>query len=133
MATASKGTIPTNENSPGDNKTKTKSKSTNKTRGRENSVRKKEKYMIVAKNKKHSNQEKKALELIHSNNPNKEDYDLIYGIIDKHFFMQTLNEQARNEIIVTMSLCKVKEGETLFRKTKSWFKYERLLKYKIRN
>lgn len=118
MATASKGTIPTNENSPGDNKAKTKSKSTNKTRGRENSVRKKEKYMIVAKNKKHSNQEKKALELIHSNNPNKEDYDLIYGIIDKHFFMQTLNEQARNEIIVTMSLCKVKEGETLF--TQGW-------------
>ena len=76
--------------------------------------RKKEKIIIVAKNKKSSNQEKKVLELIHKNNKKKEDYQMIYNIIDKHFFMQTLNEQARNEIIITMSLCKVKEGSTLF-------------------
>ena len=76
--------------------------------------RKKEKIQIIAKNKKTSNQEKKALELIHKNNKNKEDYEMIYNIIDKHFFMQTLNDQARNEIIITMSLCKVKEGTTLF-------------------
>ena len=76
--------------------------------------RKKEKIQIVAKNKKISNQEKKALELIHKNNKNKEDYEMIYNIIGKHFFMQTLNDQARNEIIITMSLCKVKEGTTLF-------------------
>ena len=68
----------------------------------------------MAKNKKSSNQEKKVLELIHKNNKKKEDYQMIYNIIDKHFFMQTLNEQARNEIIITMSLCKVKEGSTLF-------------------
>ena len=76
--------------------------------------RKKEKVAIVAKNKKSTNLEKKNLELIHKNNPNKEDYDLIYNIIDKHFFMQTLNQQARNEIIITMSLCKVKKNTTLF-------------------
>ena len=29
--------------------------------------------------------------------------------------MQTLNTQARDEIITTMSLCKVKEGTTLFK------------------
>ena len=58
--------------------------------------RKKEKIQIVAKNKKTSNQEKKALELIHKNNKNKEDYEMIYNIIGKHFFMQTLNDQARN-------------------------------------
>ena len=77
--------------------------------------RKKEKVLIVAKNKKSSNHEKKHLELIHKNNPNKEDYDLIYNIIDKHFFMQTLNAQARNEIIITMSLCRVKKNTTLFK------------------
>jgi hypothetical protein len=77
--------------------------------------RKKEKVLIVAKNKKSTNHEKKHLELIHKNNPNKEDYDLIYNIIDKHFFMQTLNAQARNEIIITMSLCRVKKNTTLFK------------------
>lgn len=78
------------------------------------SKRKHEKIAIIAKNKKHQNQEKKVLELIHNNNPNKEDEELIYNIIDNHFFLQTLNDQARNEIIVTMSLCKIKEGQTLF-------------------
>ena len=76
--------------------------------------RKKEKVSVVAKDKKSTNHEKKNLELIHKNNPNKEDYDLIYNIIDKHFFMQTLNQQARNEIIITMSLCKVKKNTILF-------------------
>ena len=76
--------------------------------------RKKEKIAIIAKNKASSNHEKKNLEVIHKGNSQKEDYDLIYDIIDKHLIMQTLNEQARNEIIVTMSLCKVKEGITLF-------------------
>ena len=64
------------------------------------------------KNKEIQNEKKKNLEVIHENN--KEDYDLIYGIIDKHFFMQTLNQQARNEIIITMSLCKVKKNTILF-------------------
>jgi hypothetical protein len=77
--------------------------------------RKKEKIIIVAKNKKSSNQEKKVLELIHKNNKKKEDYQMIYNIIDKHFFMQTLNAQARNEIIITMSLCRVKKNTTLFK------------------
>ena len=76
--------------------------------------RKKEKIAIIAKNKASSNHEKKNLEVIHKGNSHKEDYDLIYDIIDKHLIMQTLNEQARNEIIVTMSLCRVKEGVTLF-------------------
>ena len=76
--------------------------------------RKKEKIAIVAKNKASTNYEKKCLEIIHKGNSKKEDYDLIYNIIDKHLVMQTLTEQARNEIIVTMSLCKVKEGVTLF-------------------
>ena len=81
----------------------------------EHHKRKKEKIQIVAKNKKIQNEEKKNLEVIHKNNPNKEDYDLIYNIIDKHFFMQTLNAQARNEIIITMSLCRVKKNTTLFK------------------
>ena len=81
--------------------------------------KKKEKIQIVAKNKNIQNEEKKNLEIIHKNNPNKEDYDLIYGIIDKHFFMQTLNNQARNEIIITMSLCKVKKIQFYLHKVHS--------------
>ena len=76
--------------------------------------RKKEKIVVIAKNK-HSSVEKHAMELIQKNNSEKKDYDMIYGIIDKHFFMQSLNKQARDEIITTMSLCKVKEGTTLFK------------------
>ena len=94
--------------------TKGKSKSQSKTGGcRENHKKKKEKLEIVAKDKK-SHQESKVIEIIQKNNTGKKDFDLIYKIIDKHFFMQTLNEQARNEIIITMSLGKVKEGTTLF-------------------
>ena len=79
--------------------------------------RKKEKIIVIAKNK-HSSVEKHAMELIHKNNPDNKDYDMIYGIIGKHFFMQTLNTQARDEIITTMSLCKVKEGTTLFKQAR---------------
>ena len=80
-------------------------------------ARKKEKIAIVSKNKhqKSSNFEKKVLELIHKNNPNKEDYDMIYQIISKHFFMQTLSDQAKNEIIITMSLQRVKKDSILFK------------------
>ena len=73
-----------------------------------------DKIAIVAKNKK-SSHEKKALELIQHNNEEKRDYELISSIISKHFFMQTLNKQAKNEIITTMSLCKVNAGVTLFK------------------
>ena len=76
--------------------------------------RKKEKITIVAKNKSTSNEELRVMDLIQEKNPKKMDYDLIYSSIGKHFFMQTLNDQARNEIIVNMSLYKVKAGERLF-------------------
>ena len=48
--------------------------------------KKKEKVAIVSKEKEDTNQEKKVLELIHEKNAEKEDYDLIYEIISKHFF-----------------------------------------------
>ena len=64
--------------------------------------------------KKGSKNETKALEVIHNNNREREDADLIYKVIDKHFFMQILNEQARNEIIITMSLCRIKPEIVLF-------------------
>ena len=70
--------------------------------------KKKEKLQVVAKDKeKKVNYEKKVLELIHERNPEKEDYDIIYDIISKHFFLQTLTHQAKEEIIVSMSLYKV--------------------------
>ena len=75
--------------------------------------KKNDKVSIVAKDK-DINLEKKALELIHEKNPDKEDYDLIYDIISKHYFLQTLNHQAKDEIIISMSLYNVKEGKTLY-------------------
>ena len=77
-------------------------------------TRKRSKIVLVAKNS-HQSTEKKVLELIQKNNSDKKDYDMIYNIIDKHFFMQSLNKQARDEIITTMSLCKIKGGTTLFK------------------
>ena len=76
-------------------------------------IRKKEKIVLIAQNKTASN-EGKVLELIQKRNPEKKDHDLIHQIIGQHFFMQSLGKQAREEIITTMSLCKVKQGETLF-------------------
>ena len=78
------------------------------------SKKKKEKMAIVSKDKEDKNQEKKVLELIHDKNAQKEDYDIIYDIISKHFFLQTLNDQAKNEICISMSLYSLKEGKTLF-------------------
>ena len=71
---------------------------------------------IAAKNKneKTVNYEKKVLELIHEKNPEKEDYQIIYDIISKHFFLQTLTHQAKEEIIVSMSLYKIAKGVTLY-------------------
>ena len=39
---------------------------------------------------------------------------MIYDIISKHFFLQTLNHQAKNEICISMSLYALKAGKTLF-------------------
>ena len=54
------------------------------------------------------------MELIQETNQKKIDHDLIYDSIGKHFFMQTLNDQTRNEIIVNMLLYKINAGTTLF-------------------
>ena len=80
------------------------------------SKKKKEKMQVVAKDKpdKKVHYEKKVLELIHERNPEKEDYDMIYDIISKHFFLQTLTHQAKEEIIISMSLYKVSKGVTLY-------------------
>ena len=80
------------------------------------SKKKKDKMQVVAKDKpdKKVNYEKKILELIHERNPEKEDYDMIYDIISKHFFLQTLTHQAKEEIIISMSLYKVSKGVTLY-------------------
>ena len=86
-----------------------------KKKDKEKVIRKKEKIAIVAKNKTNNiNEELKVLELIQEKNPKKIDHDLIYDSIGKHFFMQTLNDQARNEIIVNMSLYKLNAGTTLY-------------------
>ena len=81
---------------------------------RDKQKKKKEKISVVSKDKEDRNQEKKVLELIHEKNPEKEDYELIHDIISKHFFLQTLNNQAKNEIIISMSLYSLKAGTTLY-------------------
>ena len=72
------------------------------------------KIVIAAKDKEELNKDKEVLELIHEKNKEKEDYDIMYDIISKHFFLQTLNDQAKEEIIISMSLYGVKEGKTIF-------------------
>ena len=76
--------------------------------------KKDKKVFISAKDKEELNHEKKVLKLIHEKNPEKKDYDMIYNIISKHFFLQTLNQQAKDEIIISMSLYSVKKDEILF-------------------
>jgi len=81
---------------------------------RDKGKKKKERVSVVSLEKDEKNHEKKVLELIHEKNAEKEDYDLIYNIISKHFFLQTLTNQAKNEIIISMSLYSLKEGKTLY-------------------
>ena len=76
--------------------------------------KKNERMSIFSRDKEDKIQEKKVLELIHEKNSDKEDYDLMYDIIGKHFFLQTLNHQAKNEIIKSMSLYSLQKGKTLF-------------------
>ena len=81
---------------------------------RDNAKKKKEKISVISHEKDEQNTEKNVLELIHEKNKEKEDYDLIYNILSEHFFLQTLNNQAKNEIIISMSLYSLKEGKTLY-------------------
>ena len=81
---------------------------------RDKHKKKKEKISVISKDKEDKNPERKALELIHEKNSEKEDYELIHDIISKHFFLQTLNSQAKNEIIISMSLYSLKAGKTLY-------------------
>ena len=108
----------TDENHSPNKKNATKSaiKTTNNNNEakRDKLKKKKEKISVMSKDKDDKNHEKKVLELIHEKNAEKEDYDLIYDIISKHFFLQTLNNQAKNEIIISMSLYSLKSGKTLY-------------------
>ena len=95
-------------------KTTIKTTVTNNEGKREKGKKKKERVSVVSLDVDEKNHEKKVLELIHEKNAEKEDYDLLYNIINKHFFLQTLTNQAKNEIIISMSLYSIKEGKTLY-------------------
>ena len=95
-------------------KTAIKTTVTNNEGKREKGKKKKERVSVVSLDVDEKNHEKKVLELIHEKNAEKEDYDLLYNIINKHFFLQTLTNQAKNEIIISMSLYSIKEGKTLY-------------------
>ena len=95
-------------------KTAIKTNVTNNEGKREKGKKKKERVSVVSLDVDEKNHEKKVLELIHEKNAEKEDYDLLYNIINKHFFLQTLTNQSKNEIIISMSLYSIKEGKTLY-------------------
>ena len=54
------------------------------------------------------------MELIQDKNKAKKDYQLLYLSLGKHFFMESLSDQARNEIIENMSLYKISSGTCLY-------------------
>lgn len=56
-----------------------------------------------------------VLKIVRKNNHKKEDFELIDRCLLKHFFMRTLESDARNEIIKEMSLCKVDADTFIFR------------------
>ena len=101
---------------PSTEQSQTKSKSVSKpqmhTNKSKNTLRK-NRIQILSREKKR-NEDCEQMELIYQHNRKKRDYDLLYKTIDNHFFMQTLKEQARNEIITSMSLYRIKENITLF-------------------
>ena len=77
----------------------------------------KEKYYYTYNsnnNSKINDKELKMMELIQDKNAKKEDYNLIHNSIEKHFFMQSLKNNEKNEIIVNMSLYQVKPHSTIY-------------------
>ena len=66
----------------------------------------------------------KKMELIQDKNPKKLDYNLINNCIEKNHFLQSLKYNEKNEIVVNMSLYKVKPHVTLYSQGSSgnfWF------------
>jgi len=88
--------IVTDENQSPNKKNASKSAlktvSNNNETKRDKLKKKKEKLSVVSREKDDKNQEKKVLELIHEKNAEKEDYDLIYNIISKHFFFTNFKQ-----------------------------------------
>ena len=60
-------------------------------------------------------QESSILKILKKHNRDFEDKELIEECLMKHFFMRSLEKQARNEIVKEMSLCFVPEGSTIFK------------------
>jgi len=71
--------------------------------------------MIKSKSQIDASTEIDVLKIIKNNNYYYEDYDLIDNCLLKHFFMRCLDQEARNEIIKEMSLCKIDAETYIFR------------------
>ena len=79
---------------------------------------KKKKVIVSSKESnitKDLNNEYNVLEIIKKNNHDDTDHELIEKCLLNHFFMRSLEKQARNEIIKEMTLCKVKPKEYIFK------------------
>ena len=105
-------TTPSTEQSNSKSKSATKAKIINN-RSKSTLRKNKDKIQILSRDKK-KKEDSDQMELIYQHNRKKRDYDLLYNTINNHFFMQTLKEQARNEIITSMSLYRVKEDTINF-------------------
>jgi len=55
------------------------------------------------------------LQIVSKNNYEFNDYDMINNCLIKHFFMRSLDKEARKEIIKEMTLCKVEKGQIIFK------------------
>lgn len=77
-------------------------------------LRKSIKHKPINLNDKKENSEAKAFEIKQKNNRQSEDKKLIEECLLKHFFMRSLEQAARIEIIKEMSLAFVKENTVLF-------------------
>jgi cGMP-dependent protein kinase len=55
------------------------------------------------------------LQIVNKNNYEFNDYDMINNCLIKHFFMRSLDKEARKEIIKEMTLCKVEKGQIIFK------------------
>lgn len=56
-----------------------------------------------------------VLKIVKKNNHEYDDYELIDNCLVKHFFMRCLEQDARDEIVKEMSLCKIDADTFLFR------------------
>lgn len=85
--------------------------------GNQSRLNNKKQKILVKKKSLDPNQKSEVdvLQIVNKNNYEFNDYEMINNCLVKHFFMRSLDKDARKEIIKEMTLCKVEEGHTIFK------------------